>query len=68
MTQQYYNFIPSYQKPVYKFLNTKRRLLYCNASIAFNKVGLIRKITPKYARINIKPLNTAAKNTYKAGN
>jgi hypothetical protein len=48
---------------VYKFVNTKRKILYYNANIAFNKECLSRKITPKYAKTNIKPIDNVAKIT-----
>jgi hypothetical protein len=49
------------------FTNIKRRLSYCNANIRFNKLCLKHNVIPKYARINIKAVNTseAAKRTDK---
>jgi hypothetical protein len=46
---------------VFKFVNTKRKMLYCNANIHFNKECLAKKIVPDYAKINLKPVNDAAK-------
>jgi hypothetical protein len=46
MTQMKYYIIPSSQKNVFKFVNTKHELLYCNANIVFNKECLAKKITP----------------------
>jgi hypothetical protein len=48
---------------VFKFVNTSRKLLYCNANIVFNKECLAKKITPNYAKINLKPVDDAAKTT-----
>jgi hypothetical protein len=50
-----------------KFTKIKRRLSYCNANIRFNKLCLKHNVIPKYAKINIKTVNTseAAKRTEK---
>jgi hypothetical protein len=63
MTQMKYYIIHSSQNNVFKSVNTKRKLLYCNANIDFNKECLTKKITPNYAKINLKPVNDAAKTT-----
>jgi hypothetical protein len=37
-----------------KYMNTKRKLLNCNANIYFNRTCLEQNLTPKYAQIHIK--------------
>jgi hypothetical protein len=47
-----YRLFPTSQvKGIYKFFNTKRKLLSCNADIKFNQACLANKVTPKYATI-----------------
>jgi hypothetical protein len=53
----------SQTKSIYQFLNSKRKLLRCNANIRFNRTCLKAAIVPKYAQIKIQTPNTAAKRT-----
>jgi hypothetical protein len=61
---QMYNIMNCSQtKSIYTYLNCKRKLLHCNANINFNKTCLKKKSVPKYAQINIKINNIAARKT-----
>ena len=42
---------------IYKYMNTKRKLLFCNANIYFNKKCLENNVIPKYAYTNITTQN-----------
>jgi hypothetical protein len=44
-------------------MNSKRKLLHCNANINFNKICLRKKLTPKYAYMKMTINNEAAKRT-----
>jgi hypothetical protein len=47
-----YNIYDTSQvKSIYNYLNIKRKVLICNADIDFNKKCLIKKVTPKYAKV-----------------
>ena len=51
---------PSQAKMVFKFQNTKIQLLKSNLHIKFNKICLLKNITPKYAIVNINSSSKAA--------
>jgi transcription antitermination factor NusG len=53
----------SHTKGIYKCMNCKQKLLYCNANINFNKICLRKKLIPKYAYIKMPTNNEAAKKT-----
>jgi hypothetical protein len=41
------------QGVIHKFEKVKRKILFCNSDIQFNRTCLTKKITPTYATINI---------------
>jgi hypothetical protein len=43
----------SHASSINKFMNSKLKLLNCNANIHFNRTCLERNLTPKYAHIKI---------------
>jgi hypothetical protein len=41
----------SQESSIYKYMNTKNKLLNCNASIYFNRTCLEQNLTPKYSNL-----------------
>jgi hypothetical protein len=44
----------SHAKSIHKYMNTKLRLLKCNANICFYEIYLEQNLSAKYAQINEK--------------
>jgi hypothetical protein len=52
-------------KSINLYLNTKRKLLKCNANIKFNQISLAKNLTPQYAKIKISGHRSPARRTEK---
>jgi hypothetical protein len=57
--------MPIRQKSINLYLNTKRKLLKCNANIKFNQICLAKNLTPQYAKIKISGHQSPARRTEK---